>query len=119
MIQLFDRFPITLATVSLGKEGSRIYYRKDTSKEDYLFAEADPFLSSDTIETTGAGDTFGGCILHYVLEKGIKELNEADLKEMLIHANAAASIITTRRGALRVMPEIYEIEALTGQVSLQ
>lgn len=32
-------------------------------------------------------------------------LEEKNLKEMLRFANAAASLITTRKGALRVMPE--------------
>ena len=40
------------------------------------------------------------------------KLSEEDLKEMLTFANAAASIITTRRGALRVMPEPHEVEEL-------
>lgn len=30
---------------------------------------------------------------------------------MLTFANAAASIVTTRKGALRVMPEVEEVEA--------
>ena len=63
----------------------------------------------NTIETTGAGDTFGGCVLHYVLEKGLDDLSEEDLTEMLTFANAAASIITTRKGALRVMPSPEEV----------
>ena len=29
---------------------------------------------------------------------------------MLTFANAAASIVTTRKGALRVMPEVEEVE---------
>ena len=37
---------------------------------------------------------------------------EENLKEMLTFANAAASIVTTRKGALRVMPEREEVEAL-------
>jgi len=36
----------------------------------------------------------------------------ADLFEMLQLANAAASLITTRKGALRVMPKYEEITAL-------
>ena len=39
-------------------------------------------------------------------------IEEEDLKEMLTYANAAASIITTRRGALRVMPTPAEIESI-------
>ena len=74
--------------------------------------EVMPFLQENTIETTGAGDTFGGCILNYVLEKGLSDLSEDDLKEMLTFANGAASIITTRKGALRVMPDREEVEKL-------
>ncbi|MBQ9359418.1 MAG: carbohydrate kinase [Lachnospiraceae bacterium] len=107
-----ERYDIPLITVSLGKEGSRAYYRKDDEPDGFIMAEVSPFLQKDTIETTGAGDTFGGCILHFILEKGLDGLTESDLKEMLTFANGAASIITTRRGALRVMPELNEIKAL-------
>lgn len=58
-----------------------------------------PFLQDSTIETTGAGDTFGGCCLHYVLKYGLDNLDEEKLTEMLTFANAAASIVTTRKGA--------------------
>lgn len=109
-----ERYDIALMTVSLGKEGSMAFYRKDRASS-YIKAQAAPFLSKDTIETTGAGDTFGGCILHFVLTKGLGDLKEEDLKEMLTYANAAASIITTRRGALRVMPTRDEIGSFLQQ----
>lgn len=102
---------IPLIMVSLGKEGSRAYYKKAGSEEE-IMVEVKPFLQENTIETTGAGDTFGGCVLHYVLEKGLDDLKEDDLKEMLTFANGAASIITTRKGALRVMPTKEEVEEL-------
>ena len=89
----------------MGREGSRAYYKD-------LIVEAKPFIQKNTIETTGAGDTFCACVLHYVLEHGLTDLTENDLKEMLTFANAAASIITTRKGALRVMPEREEVEKL-------
>ena len=50
-----------------------------------------------------------------MLEHGWKEFKEAELKEMLRFANAAASLITTRKGALRVMPAKEEVEMLAGQ----
>ena len=63
-------------------------------------------------DTTGAGDTFCGSVLNYVLEHGIEDLSEENLKEMLTFANAAASLITTKKGAIRSMPEKEEIEAM-------
>lgn len=100
---ILDRYPIPLILVSLGKQGSRAYYQGK-------MVEAKPFLRADTIETTGAGDTFCGCILHYILEHGLKNLSEEQLKEMLTFANSAASLITTKKGALKVMPSKEEIE---------
>ncbi|MBS6396105.1 MAG: carbohydrate kinase [Clostridiales bacterium] len=98
-----EEFPIPLILVSMGRDGSRAYY-----KDSYV--ETAPFLQEHTIETTGAGDTFCACILNYVLEHDLHNLSEAQLKEMLTFANAAASIITTRKGALRVMPSRQEVQ---------
>lgn len=98
-----ERYDIPLILVSMGKNGSRAYY-------DGMMVESKPFIRSDTIETTGAGDTFCGCVLHYVCEHGLQGLTEKNLSEMLRFANAAASIITTKKGALRVMPKLIEIE---------
>ena len=89
----------------MGRDGSRAYYKD-------LRVEVAPFLQENTIETTGAGDTFGGSCLHFVLKYGLDNLDEEKLTQMLTFANAAASIITTRKGALRVMPTVEEVEAL-------
>lgn len=40
-----------------------------------------------------------------ILEKGIEKLTEDNIQETLEFANAASSIITTRKGALKVMPQ--------------
>lgn len=100
-----ERYQIPLILVSMGKEGSRAYYGEK-------MAEAAPFLQKNTVETTGAGDTFCGCILHYICEYGLEHLTKDNLKEMLTFANAAASIVTTRKGALKVMPEREEVERM-------
>ena len=71
-----------------------------------------PGFSLNTIETTGAGDTFFGSMLHQILEKPFGGYTAEDLSRMLRFANAAAALITTRKGALRVMPSLEEIEAL-------
>ena len=100
--KLRSQYDIPLIMLSMGKEGSRTYYKD-------LRVEVSPFLQETTIETTGAGDTFGACCLHYVLEHGMDGLDEEKLTQMLTFANAAASIVTTRKGALRVMPEAEEV----------
>lgn len=97
-----EEFPIPLILVSMGRDGSRAYYGDH-------YVEVAPFLQKNTIETTGAGDTFCACILNYVLDHGLEALTDEQLKEMLTFANAAASIITTRKGALRVMPTREEV----------
>lgn len=105
---LREQYDIPLIFVTLGKEGSRAYYKD-------MMVEAAPFIRKDTIETTGAGDTFEACALNYVLEHGIDHLDRENLLELLRFANAGASIITSRKGALKVMPEKAEIEAVLRQ----
>ena len=106
--RLRSQYDIPLILLSMGREGSRAYYKD-------LCVEAVPFLQEETIETTGAGDTFGACCLHFVLEYGLDHLDEGKIAGMLRFANAAASIITTRKGALRVMPEMSEVEEFLAQ----
>lgn len=100
-----EKFGIPLILLSIGKLGSRAYMGSHR-------VEQPTYTGVKTIETTGAGDTFCGCILNYILEHGWRDYTSDELAGMLQFANAAASIITTRKGALRVMPERDEIEAL-------
>lgn len=102
--QLTEEYHIPLVLLTMGADGSRAYYRG-------MRVEC-PGFSCDTIETTGAGDTFCGSALNYLVDHELEELTESDLKEMLTFANAAAAIITTRKGAIRSMPERGEVEAL-------
>lgn len=102
--RLKAKYEIPLILVSLGKEGSMAF-------SDSASAEM-PSYKVNTIETTGAGDTFGACVLHYILENGFRNYKKPELEEMLRFANAAAAIVTTRKGALSVMPEKSEVEAL-------
>lgn len=92
---------IRLLLLSLGKDGSRAY-----SGENSAYAPAAP---AKTIETTGAGDTFCGAILSKVLEYGLRDYSQQELTDMLSFANASAAVVTERKGALRVMPQLEEI----------
>lgn len=102
---LLDTYKIPIIFVTMGKEGSLACY-----KDAIVFKET--FSDIKPIEKTGAGDTFTACALNYILENGLENLLENNLRELLTFANAAASIITTRKGALNSMPEREEIEAL-------
>ena len=99
---LKEKYNIPLILITMGKDGSRAYYKD-------LRVEVGPFLQENTIETTGAGDTFCASSLNYVLEHGLDNLTEENLTELLTFANAAASLITTKKGALRVMPTKEEV----------
>ena len=68
-----------------------------------------------TMETTGAGDTFWGSVLNYVLEHGLDGLKEEQINEMLRFANAAAYLVTTKKGAIRSMPEREQVEAISSR----
>ena len=91
--------------ITLGADGS--YHE---AGEDSVFVPA--LKLGGTIETTGAGDVFGACVLHAILEHGSLEMNSNEITEMLKFANTAAYLITTKKGALRVMPEAEEVKAL-------
>ena len=101
---LQEKYHIPLIFLTMGKDGSRAYYKgMRVEKTGYRV---------DTVETTGAGDTFCGSALHGVLERGIDNLTEKDLTEILDFANAAAAIVTTKKGAIRSMPEQEEVEEM-------
>lgn len=102
---LREQYDIKIIFVTLGKDGSLAYY-KDLTSEQPTFSEI------KAIEKTGAGDTFEGCALNYLLEHDFDSLKEENLSELLLFANAGASLITTRKGALKVMPDKTEIENL-------
>ena len=101
---LQEKYQIPLILLTMGKDGSRAYYKG-------MRVERAGFQCR-TIETTGAGDTFCGSSLNYILEHDFENLTEEQLGEMLTFANAAAAIVTTRKGAIRAMPEKEEVEKL-------
>ncbi len=99
---------IRLINVTAGPGGSYAYVRGNR-----VFVPG--FLLGGTIETTGAGDTFCASVLNFILEHGLDSLNGEDLKEMLRFANAAAYLVTTKKGAIRSMPERAQVETLLSE----
>ena len=96
---------IRLLNVTAGPDGSYSCYG-----DERVFVPA--INRPDTIETTGAGDTFCACVLNFVLDHGLEGLTADDLTAMLRFANTAAYLVTTKKGAIRSMPERKQVEAL-------
>ena len=108
--RLQERFPnLRLICVTAGAGGSYAYC-----------GDSRAFVPGCTlggvIETTGAGDTFCACMLNYVLDHGLAGLSEAQLTEMLRFANAAAYLVTTKKGAIRSMPEREQVEEILAKI---
>lgn len=106
---LQKHYSISLILVTSGEAGSQAFMGNRK-----VYQEA--FLTNRTIDTTGAGDTFLGFCLAYILEQGM-ELSDHQLQEMLFRANAAASLETTRKGAIRAMPTQAELEDYLKQLT--
>ena len=100
---LQERYPnIKVLNVTAGADGSYSY-----SCGHRVVVPS--FKLGGTIVTTGAGDTFCAGVLNFVLENGVVGLTEHDLTQMLRFANAAAYLVTTKKGAIRSMPEKEQV----------
>lgn len=108
---LQETYKIPLILLTLGKDGSRAYYKNMRVER--------AGIPCRTIETTGAGDTFCGSALNYILEHDLEHLTGEQLGEMLTFANAAAAIVTTRKGAIRAMPEKGEVLGVIRQMGIE
>ena len=95
----------------MGKNGSYAFYNN-------IYTFGIPFFMPNTIETTGAGDTFMASVINYILDNDINTLTKENLSDMLNISNAAATIITTRKGAIKVMPTIQEINNLINKIKI-
>jgi len=105
---LREKFPVKLFQVTAGAEGSYAFYKD-------MMVYKPSFKLGGTIETTGAGDTFCGSILYGLLYRDIDSLTKEDLEQMLTFANAAAYLVTTRKGAIRSMPETDDVHKIINE----
>lgn len=102
--ELKRKYDILLIFVTLGSDGSIYSYKNFKNRVEGF--------KINCVDTTGAGDTFFGAMLHKVLEVGIENLNEKYLNESLRFANAAAALVTTKKGAIKSMPLREDIEKI-------
>lgn len=106
MKKLRSAYSIPLVFLTMGGKGS-MAYAGDTS----VFCPAFP---AHAIETTGAGDTFFGCVLGQLLRLNRLDPEREILEKILRTAGVAASLIVERKGALKVMPTLEEIRERLG-----
>ena len=103
--QLSDTYGISLILLTLGPDGA--FYRRgeETGKaEGFKVKVAD---------TNGAGDTFFGSFLSRMITLGVyrpEQLTSEQLYESVRTANLAASLTTSRHGAIPAMPDLKELE---------
>lgn len=98
-INLIKDMGVSFVLISMGDKGS--YYSNENASG---FIRA---FKVDSIDTTGAGDAFLGAV-HYRLRnkslEDIQTMQKDELDDILLFANAAGGITTTKKGAIPAMP---------------
>ena len=93
---------VKLAVVTLGAEGALWRYGD--------MEGAAPGFRVKVADTNGAGDTFFGAFLSRIARRGgLDGLTAAELNEYVRFANRAASLTTSRPGAIPAMPTLDEV----------
>ncbi|KAJ6734239.1 HEXOKINASE FAMILY MEMBER [Salix purpurea] len=85
-----------LLLVTLGEKGCNYY-----TKNFHGSVEA---FHVDTVDTTGAGDSFVGALLCKIVDDQSVLEDEPRLREILRFANACGAITTTKKGAIPALP---------------
>lgn len=110
IIEIKNKYNIKLILVTLGEKGSMYWYNNCIGYRRGF--------EGNVVDTTGAGDTFHGALLSKIVDKDLKNINIAYLDKALDFANAAGSVIVGRKGSLKSMPTLDEINDVLG-VSLE
>lgn len=91
-----------LVLVTLGADGAFYRYGEHTGHV--------PGVPCVVGDTNGSGDTFFGAALSQLVKlQGLDELTVPDLRRIVAFANKAASITTSRHGAIPAMPTLAEM----------
>lgn len=95
---LLEEYGVKLAFITLGAKGC---YFAGRNGSGYV-----PGIPVSAIDTTGAGDIFGGSALSRILKLGkpLEELTVQELKEVTRFACTAASLSTQVRGGITSVP---------------
>ncbi|MBO6158655.1 MAG: carbohydrate kinase [Firmicutes bacterium] len=93
---------VRLGLVTLGSKGAMWRFGKLTGTV--------PGFKVKVADTNGAGDTFFGAFLSKIAERGgLEGLDEEEINRYILFANKAASLTTSRHGAIPAMPVLAEV----------
>lgn len=110
--KLMEMYPnIRLLNLTMGAQGSLAF-----CGEKCVFEPA--VHRGGVIETSGAGDTFCALVLHFLLDHPLDALTEDALHQMLRQANAAAYLVTTKKGVIPSLPDAERIRQLLEEMRL-
>ena len=101
---ILDAYGVKLVFVTCGADGC---FFKNAKAQGHV-----PSLNGiKVIDTTGAGDIFGGSAVWKLLQldKAPEALNEAELREIVTFACTGAGLSTTRPGGISSVPEYAEV----------
>lgn len=93
---------IRLIFVTLGANGAFFRLGEETGSV--------PGIKVKVGDTNGAGDTFFGAALSQLVKEDLNTLTLPRLTEIAAFANKAASITTSRHGAIPAMPKLSEVQ---------
>lgn len=70
-----------------------------------------PAADVETIDTTGAGDSFTGGFLYCLLQgkADVTERTAAEIQDMLAFANAVGGLTTTQKGGIPALPSYNDV----------
>jgi len=98
---ILDHYPVKLVFVTCGADGCWFQSRSASGHVDSL-------KNIKVVDTTGAGDIFGGSAVWKLLQTGkkLEDLNEAELRDIVSFACKAAGLSTTKHGGISSIPEL-------------
>lgn len=105
--KLIKDYGVQLVFVTMGADGC---YFSNGKASGYV----ENYNNVKTIDTTGAGDIFGGSAVYGVLASGKapKNLTEDEIRDIADYACAAASLSTERHGGIQSVPDRAQVDKL-------
>ena len=104
---ILEHYGVKLVFVTCGAEGC--FFKNAVAQ-----GKVPSLRNIKVIDTTGAGDIFGGSAVWKLLQLGIapEKLTETQLREVVTFACTSAGLSTTRPGGISSVPTLAEVENL-------